>query len=1225
MTPKTQAGQSALPFVALQRIDDLCSRFEDAWKAGQRPVVEEYLAEATGKERPELLLELLLLECEYRRRQGEQPGPDEYLIRFPDLPDTVRAVFAPDLSPVPQTQPLDSRFADGSSCGLEEPAIRNPQSAIETVPGYELLARLGRGGMAVVYKAKQTGLNRLVAIKMMLDDLQAVPESLERFHIEAKAIARLDHPHIVKIHEVGEHRGTPFLVMEFCSGGSLDQQLSGNLLPAPEVAQLLKLLARAVHAAHQAQVIHRDLKPHNILLSPVQGACAPGSSLESSVTVVEGTGSPLSSWVPKLTDFGLAKLLDEDALTHTGLVMGTPSYMAPEQAMGKKDLGPAVDIYALGAILYEGLVGRPPFKAPTRSATLDQVIHEEPVPPRRLQPQIAKDLETICLKCLRKNPRDRYASALDLAEDLRRFLAGEPVRARPIPLIRQGLRWVRKHLVKATLAAATLAILLLLPWGLWLRARLQEATLKDQHRQETIKVAQREARLKAEQLKAEQALATTRHYHALLNWTREGNQARRPGWTWAGLERLKQAAQLDTPDRQAVDLRGEAATCLSGLDIRETRVLARGIVAHALAVSPDGRWLAAGEAKAQAWVFPCRVLLIDLWGERQKRVLSFQPIHWARQTKSFAQDGVVTACFGPKGRWLAVGARDGRIHLWDLDPEQPLLSSWQAHNGEVHQLLFSSDGQSLFSRSAKETTVKRWSVLEQKRPQGRLQVKRAIDPQHAPRFLARGPDGKSLACVLPGKIEFLNPEDLEPCRKPFICDTHRICFSPDGQFLAQVLSGSRIRLDSLEPGGTSPVFLDPLLQRAHEGSIDHLAFNATGSVLLSASLSGNERIVKLWETASGRLLATRTLGSTGLFGVAWTPDGRSLITAGDRRVVLHEVSNPQVQTFLALGPYTLHGFCLSADGRYLACAAASASPPGDGWVHISSWELASGKALGQTKMNLPGSDEREQPALAFHPNQKSFVTAWLGADVQCWDLQCNPMTTGLPAQAVRELHFARDGQSLWVVSQQEWDTLEKWDWTERKKVKSWDNWLTGHVLRGQSSLKSVVVGKRWVLVGAGDGSGYLLDADTAQQQQVLSGPGGPVRSVALSQDERLAALGSQNGVVRLVSIPDGEIVADLKGHTQSVQAFGFSRDGRLLASGSRDGSIRLWVRRGSYQHWLTLHPSHRPVKSLFLTPDGNKLAVLYHNETGIRLWHLERLRQALAEMGLALEAQPEAR
>jgi serine/threonine-protein kinase len=332
----------------------------------------------------------------------------------------------------------------------QTPAVAAPWPS---VPGYEILDELGRGGMGVVYKARHVKLNRLVALKMILAGAHAGSDDLARFRVEAEAVARLQHPNIVQIYEVNDHDGNPYLALEFCEAGSLAQQLDGTPLLPRQAVELVETLARATQAAHQAGIVHRDLKPANVLLVGSDGehAVALGRSPEEAV-----------SYEPKITDFGLAKKLDATTgQTATGAIMGTPSYMAPEQAGGKsKDVGPAADVYALGAILYELVSGRPPFKAATPLDTLMQVVADEPVPPRRLNSQLPRDVETICLKCLHKEPGKRYGSAMALAEDLRRFLSGEPIVARPVgPLGRFG-RWCRrKPGLAAAIALAVVALL----------------------------------------------------------------------------------------------------------------------------------------------------------------------------------------------------------------------------------------------------------------------------------------------------------------------------------------------------------------------------------------------------------------------------------------------------------------------------------------------------------------------------------------------------------------------------------------------------------------------------------------------------------------------------------------------------------------------------------------------------------------------------------------------
>jgi serine/threonine protein kinase len=292
-----------------------------------------------------------------------------------------------------------------------------------TIPGFEILEELGRGGMGVVFKARQAASQRWVALKVMRDSALAGAHERARFRIEAEAAARMSHPSIVEIYEVGEHQGRPYFAMELVEGGSLDRRLDGRPQPALLAAQWVRALALAVEHAHAQSVVHRDLKPANVLLSP---------GGEQSLASPEPSGS---EWIPKIADFGLAKRLDRESSgwTQAGAIVGTASYMAPEQAAGRtSEIGPAVDIYALGAILYELLAGRPPFQADSWGHLVQQVLCDEPAPPTQLEPSVPRALETVCLKCLEKEPRERYAAARELADDLARFLAGEPIVAEPV-------------------------------------------------------------------------------------------------------------------------------------------------------------------------------------------------------------------------------------------------------------------------------------------------------------------------------------------------------------------------------------------------------------------------------------------------------------------------------------------------------------------------------------------------------------------------------------------------------------------------------------------------------------------------------------------------------------------------------------------------------------------------------------------------------------------------
>jgi tetratricopeptide (TPR) repeat protein len=419
------------------------------WRGGRPLWAEAYLdafPDLAGD--PDDALVLIWGEVLLRSEVGESPRLEEYRARFPQHADALALQFELQRHLVP-TPPVGAWFPDHAPTEQPgyDPAGREP--GLPQVSGFEILGELGRGGMGVVYKARQLRLNRLVALKMVWGDGQADPQRMLRFLQEAELAARLQHPNIVAVHEVLTDAGRVCLALEYVDGSTLAKQYGGTAQPPAEAARLVEVLAAAAHEAHQRGIIHRDLKPGNVLLT--------------------------RGGVPKIADFGLAKRAGADCgLTQTGDILGTPSYLAPEQAEGKPGaVGPAADVYALGAILYELLTGRPPFRGESPMETVRRVLHEEPPRVRRLRPAVPRDLETICLKCLRKEPAQRYASAAALAEDLRRFQAGESVLARPVGAAERTWRWARRRPAVAGLLAA-LAVVLVASMagltGLWLRA-----------------------------------------------------------------------------------------------------------------------------------------------------------------------------------------------------------------------------------------------------------------------------------------------------------------------------------------------------------------------------------------------------------------------------------------------------------------------------------------------------------------------------------------------------------------------------------------------------------------------------------------------------------------------------------------------------------------------------------------------------------------------------------
>ena len=440
-------------------VQTIRDRFEEAWKKETPPRIEDYLKTCESSQRQVLLIELMRIDLEQRLLAGEQIDVKNfYSERFPEIfldRDVVVSLLSHGSERLQRYEPCNVLKDDANRLFEDNPGSlvilptldenSKGERPMETTPHlpepagftpkgnlgcYELINELGRGAMGVVYLAHDNQLKRRVAIKMVLCGTHSSESMRNRFRSEAEAIARLQHPHVVQVYSWGQQDSLPYLVMEYIQGDRLDRKIAGQPQPPSDAAHLVMLLARAVHSAHRVGIIHRDLKPANILLAP--------PSTEPALNTVYG--------FPKVTDFGLARLSgDSPAQTATQELLGTPSYMPPEQAEGKaKDLGPSADIYSLGTILYELLTGRPPFVGVTIFDILEQVKNQEPLPFNRLRIHVSKDLETICLKCLQKDPQKRYASAEELADDLQRFLEGRPIVARPISTLDSIWRWCHR-------------------------------------------------------------------------------------------------------------------------------------------------------------------------------------------------------------------------------------------------------------------------------------------------------------------------------------------------------------------------------------------------------------------------------------------------------------------------------------------------------------------------------------------------------------------------------------------------------------------------------------------------------------------------------------------------------------------------------------------------------------------------------------------------------------
>jgi WD40 repeat protein/Flp pilus assembly protein TadD len=823
------------------------------------------------------------------------------------LPTTLDLPPAPvaDAPGSPPVQPGATRGDTPSNAvTLPRPAEEKPRRSgpllTQHVPGYDILGELGRGGMGVVYKARQTNLNRLVALKMILAGAQADPYQLERFRAEAEAVARLHHPHIVQIYEISEHNGCPFFSLEYVDGGTLTDKLKGVPQPPRLAAHLVRLLALAMHSAHQKGIIHRDLKPGNVLLAMPNEHSASPDSLQSEVEAAFRLYG-----VPKITDFGLAKHLDVQSHTRTGAILGTPSYMAPEQAEGRAHaVGPATDVYGLGAILYEMLTGRPPFESESSLTTIRQLLTQDPIRPALLRLKVPRDLETICLKCLEKDPARRYASAEDLAEDLHRFLKNEPIEARPVGWWGRSVKWMRRHPTKTTVAGVVvLAVATLLLGGLIYHLQMKSAFEKTrEYAEETREYA-------------EQSRQNLIRLHVA-----QGTSAMNAGDGFTALLWFTEALRLDAGTlEQEQTHRQRIAALLQGLP-RPAQLWVHDGPVTETRFSPDGsRVLTAGEDGK-----------IHLWDSETGQE-TIPPL---------VEGGMVTfALFSRDGHRIAAGSSEGTARVWDAHsgrPVTPLLSLNRRDAGATQParwLEFSPDGRLLATVGGGE--VRLWDVVSGRRLP-------SLTPNPSPPGGGRGegvrstgginvavfsPDGRWLATG--GDDGTIRLWDVAKRQAGSVITAHEgavlcLAFSPDSKRIAGGSADHIAQVWNVADGSAVGRRL------RHRDPILHVVFSPNGSRLLTSSEDGTAEI---WRVADGERLVDPLRHKSVVRWAAFSPDGCRVASAGDdnsARVWNATTGAPLTPPLRGNG--SVNRVAFSPDGRHLAVAS------DDGTARV--WDVA---------------------------------------------------------------------------------------------------------------------------------------------------------------------------------------------------------------------------------------------------------------------------------------------
>jgi WD40 repeat protein/tetratricopeptide (TPR) repeat protein len=1101
------------------------------------------------------------------------------------------------------------------------PAPRSP--AWPEVSGYEILGELGRGGMGVVYKARHLKLGRIVALKMLLGGAYAGPHERDRFKTEAAAAARLQHPNIVQIFEVGEEKSCPYLALEYVEDGSLDQCLQGTPLPPWEAALLAQTLARAVHEAHRRGIVHRDLKPANVLLRRKSEIRNPKSE-SGPPPGISDFGFRISDFEPKIADFGLAKRLDAATVnTQSGMVLGTPDFMAPEQAEGSRStVGPGADVYALGAILYYLLVGRPPFLAATALDTLMRVRSEEPVAPSVLQPKVPRDLETICLKCLLKSPARRYESAAALADDLGRFLAGEAVRARPTPAWERAAKWVKRRPALAALLAlgvvsCVAAAGLVLVMGAWWRdaearakavrqldeaqqllgdRKLELARLGKDVRQQQNELKGNRAELAGLKRVLPQERARVREARANV---RRALYIRDMHLAQAALEK-EDTAQLvmllerHRPPPGEEDVRGFEWHYLWRL-CHGARLALRGHTSFITLVrfAPDGRTVASfsnEEGFVRVWDAATGAALAPPWG----RVA-----------------GVSSMAYSPDGTTFATGHQDGMVRLWDTHTGRA-RGGFRAHAGAVHGLAFARDSRALATGGPDGSAVV-WD-LATRQPRARF------DGQGRPVRVELAPNGRALATW---EDHTATLWDLTTGRERLTVRVSpstylpTLAFGPDGRILALgeaypfgIPGGARVRFWEVATGKEQLPSL-PVPNRGPWG----LAFTPDGMVL---AVGCDHGAVKLWDFATHRVKNVPThkqrhtfLASTDrVHSVALSPDGKTLAAGGNDKIVrLWDLAAPDPPVVLEGLTYPHASFvAVAPDGKTLAML-------NHGVLRLRD------KATGRERI-IQTKHAAEVNCLAFAPDGRALATGSWDTTIKLWDVATGKERTTLHGHASRVLGvvFSPDGRTLASCSQT--GEIRLWDLRTGKAT------LVLHEPRAGSSVHWLAFdpGGRTLASGAGFGIVRLWDLAGGRLGATLRGTGGAgwdFKSVTFSPNGKLLAAGNWDGTIALWDLvglerrlqvaavsavalaapPPGpgrfaaaallgrwtekELVI-FNGHTGAVVPVWFTADGNTLVSGHLGGAVKLWDVAMLQERFTLRCPANMPY-SLALTPDGKAL------------------------------------